>query len=617
MQSGLFGNDARFNWFSIRGVRADAQGIFLNGLPLYQYGFGGFYIDSYMLERIEVIKGPSGALYGGAAIGGIVNQVTKRPTGERLREVEAGVNSWGNGYFAFDIGDVASANNAISYRVTGKTSGGGWETDDAKDWRGFIAPSVTWSPDADTNVTLLTSFTKLSANHTGGFWPYVGTAVDAPAFGKIPKDLFYGDKDLDDVTAEQAMLGYELDHKFDNGITFRQNLRFNHLSSTERGPYPYGYASDTELFRIGFGVDSNVNLFTVDNQLEGQFDTGGAEHTLLGGVDYKRYHIDHEQWTYSASPLDVTNPNHTGGRLGPNNVYLNEDLSMSQVGVYLQDQIKFGNGFIATLNGRYDRVSTDVWSGPTAYSTTSSSQDKEYGRFSGRAGLAYEFSNGMTPYVSYTSSFDPSIGTDGITGALFKPVTGEQFEVGVKYAPEFFDGLITASYFDMTRQNVPVALVSNPFLKQQLGEVGYKGFELEAQADLTQGLKLTGALTLMDVEITEDDNAALIGNVPTLTPERTASLWLDYSFQNETLAGWSLGAGVRHTGSSWADAANSLKVPSVTLFDAAVRYDAETWGASLNVSNIFDKTYVSGCSEAFTCGYGEGRTFTLKVNAKF
>jgi len=100
-------------------------------------------------------------------------------------------------------------------------------------------------------------------------------------------------------------------------------------------------------------------------------------------------------------------------------------------------------------------------------------------------------------------------------------------------------------------------------------------------------------------------------------PNSTASLWLDYAFTSDALDGLSIGAGVRYQGKSWADQANTLRVPSATLFDAGIRYEKKGWGAALNVANLFDKEYVSGCAGANVCGYGEARTITFKLSKKW
>ncbi|WP_176074833.1 TonB-dependent receptor plug domain-containing protein, partial [Brucella intermedia] len=88
-----FGVDNDTNWLYIRGFDATANGTYLDGLQNFSYGFGGYFIDSFGIERIDVLRGPASALYGGANPGGIVNYISKRPTGERLRYLEAGINS--------------------------------------------------------------------------------------------------------------------------------------------------------------------------------------------------------------------------------------------------------------------------------------------------------------------------------------------------------------------------------------------------------------------------------------------------------------------------------------------------------------------------------------------
>uniref|UniRef100_UPI003F8603B2 TonB-dependent receptor domain-containing protein n=1 Tax=Shinella sumterensis TaxID=1967501 RepID=UPI003F8603B2 len=238
-----------------------------------------------------------------------------------------------------------------------------------------------------------------------------------------------------------------------------------------------------------------------------------------------------------------------------------------------------------------------------------------------RAGLAYEFSNGLTPYVSYTTSFDPTTATDPVNG-LLPPETGKQLELGVKYQPDFMDGLISAAYFDITRQNVPTALMENGVSRNfAIGEVDARGFETSVQANVTEGLKLIGAFTYIDMEVTKATGGAFdgtpAGNTPIQVPDVTASLWLDYAFQNETLDGVSVAAGVRHVGQSWADRANTLKVPSATLVDAAIRYQKDNWAVALNVANLFDKDYVASCQGLGSCSYGAGRTFMLKASTSW
>ncbi|MBV7517838.1 TonB-dependent siderophore receptor [Ensifer sp. ENS12] len=618
-----FGVDPDTDWFYVRGFDATQTGVFLDGLNLFSYGFGGFQIDPFMLERVEVLKGPASVLYGGANPGGIVSLISKRPSDGSSTYVETGINNNGNAFLGIDVN--RPLDDAINYRVTGKVSGGNNYTDHSEDMRGFILPQITYQPDDATSLTVYGLLQGLDQVHTGGgFLPYVGTVVDAP-FGKIDRKAFFGEPAIDTGTYVQQMLGYEIKHEFDSGWQFSQNLRYGHLYKHENGPYTYGYydpslpfpvsptpaTPDNLLYRLGFEATSKVDTFGVDNRLEGEFETGALDHTLLVGLDYKLFRLDHVQASSAATPISATDPVY-GAPQPANAIYINQVIIQQQLGVYAQDQIRFGDGWLVTLNGRYDYVDTKTDNGPTFWAPTqNSSFDYSEGAVSGRAGLAYEFDNGLTPYVSVATFFNPIVAVTA-TGNT-KPEEGEQFEAGVKYEPYFFDGVLTASIYQLTKRN---ALVTDPLtsISTQTGEVRSRGIELEGKVNLNESWKVIAGLDFMDIEVTEDANRALVGKSPYLAPDAQASLWVDYTVQQGTLEGVSLGAGVRYRGESWADKENTAKVPSSTVFDAGLRYEKDGWGAALNVTNLFDKEYVSGCSGVLVCGYGDARTVTLKLS---
>jgi iron complex outermembrane recepter protein len=607
VNAGTYGTDADTDWYFIRGFQAEQTGMFLDGLPLYQTGFGTFLTDPFLLDRVEVLKGPASVLYGGANVGGIVNMVSKRPTGERLRYTETGINNFGNAYAGFDIGDGNEEGN-LSYRLTGKVSGGGWETEDAEDLRGVIAGSVMFEPTDATSFTLYGTYQNVDLDHTStGFLPYEGTVVDRPGVGRIPRDFNYGDPGQDIYERQQAAIGYELEHDLNGDWTIKQNLRYATVSLDEEYLYVGGWAGPTELSRFGFGHDTEVRSFNADTRIEGRFDTGPLSHEFLAGFDYKNYYIDQELGFSFAPPIDVLNPVY-GVALPALSTYQDNTISMQQAGIYAQDQISLG-GLIATLNGRYDWIETELDDRLPGQGVSTSSE----GAFTGRVGLGYEFDNGLTPYVSYATSFNPSLVVDG-DGGLFEPETGRQWEVGVKYEPSFFDGLITASFFDLTRDNVVGTVPGSvPAVQQAIGEINVKGIELEAQANLGD-FKVLGALTYLEAEVITATGSVPAGNSPVQIPDLTASLWLDYTIPEGVLQGVSIGGGIRYMGSSWADEANTLEVPAATVFDAGLRYEQDDWGVALKVSNIFDNEYVSSCLSPTSCGYGAGRTATLSLH---
>lgn len=616
-----FGTDADTDWFYIRGFDATQTGVFLDGLTLFSHGFGGFQIDPFMLERVEVLKGPASVLYGGANPGGIISLISKRPVEGQHYYTEIGINSDGNAFGGFDVNDQLNEDGTIRYRVTGKVAGGDTYTDFSEDLRGMILPQITYAPDDATSLTVYALLQGLDQVHVGnGFLPYEGTVVDAP-FGKIDRDAFYGEPHLDEGSYVQQMIGYEARHELENGWSFTQNARYSHLYKHEQGPYTFGWVGGTPtgpdylLNRIGFEATSKVDAFAIDNRAENEFDLGGGSHTFLVGLDYKYYRLDHVQACCGATPISATNPVY-GVPQGANFVYLDQILTQQQLGIYAQDQIRFADGWLVTLNGRYDYVDTDS---DAAIGTSYEANDAA---LSGRAGLAYEFDNGVTPYVSAATFFNPLVGTrttdpsDPTNPAKMtglEPEEGYQYEAGIKYEPSFIDGLLTASVYRITKQNVSVA-VPGFFVSAQLGEVQSTGFELEGKFNVASDWQVIAAFSYTDLEVTEDLNPALIGKTPVIVPDTQASLWVDYTVPDGAFEGVSLGAGVRYQGESWADALNTLKVPSATLVDAAIRYEMNDWAASLNVANLFDREYVKGCQGVSVCGYGESRTVTLKLS---
>ncbi|WP_285535057.1 TonB-dependent siderophore receptor [Brucella sp. NBRC 12950] len=614
-----FGVDNDTNWIYIRGFEATQYGTYLDGLQNFSYGFGGFLIDDFGLERIEVLRGASSALYGGSNPGGIVNYISKRPDGERTRYLEAGINSYGNGYLGFDIGDKAT--DTVNYRINGKIQGGDNYTDYSKEFRGVISPSIQYKPDESTSLTILASYSHLDLTHDGGgFLPYYGTVVPTE-FGKISRKTNLTEPGLDDYNREQVQIGYEFEHQFDNDWTVRQNVRYGYAHVKEHSLYAFGYdgflaqptPGNPYVSRINFKHDTTINTFQADNQLEGTVITGALTHNLLFGAEYRYFGIDQMQQSGDGTLINPFDPVYGATQPTMRDPYIDQDLSRNQFGIYAQDRMEFGDGWIVTLNGRYDYVTTNAKGLP---------HYKDHNdRFSGRAGIGYEFENGLTPYVSVSSFFNPVLDelyrigdAPNIVITPAKPETGIQYEVGVKYRPELFDGLITASFFDLTKENV----VTGPFgNKSQLGRVNSRGFEFEVQANINESWRLTGALTAYDLTVKDDDDTSLIGKRPYLLPEQQASVFVEYKVPEGVLEGVKLGGGIRYVGSSYADAQNTLKVPAVTLADLKLGYEKDNWGIDLNVTNLFDKDYVAGCQGVYVCGYGEGRKALLKVHTKW
>ncbi|UPJ45514.1 TonB-dependent siderophore receptor [Bradyrhizobium sp. 40] len=616
VRAGTFGADTRNDWWLIRGFKSDDVGLFLDGMQLFYTSYASWKLQTPNMERVEVLRGPSAVLYGGSSPSGIVNVISKMPPAEPVRFIETGVNNFGNAYVGFDVGGPVATtpeNGKLFYRVVGQVQNGPTQVNFTPDNNYFIAPSVTWKPDADTTFTVLASASRQETRGIN-FLPYEGTVTNA-RFGKIPTSFFAGDPSVDKFTREQEMLGYQFERNLTDDLTFRQNARFAHVDVTYRGYVGNNWAdiNTASLGRYNWYAKNTANQANLDNQLEYRFNTGAVRHTMLFGVDLKGYQIDdYQAFNFGTVPsINVFNPAYGFDIPLTGTPFRNFQITQKQAGTYLQDQMKLGN-FTLVLSGRNDWVET-TQAGRDTGATLASRDDS---KFSGRAGLIYNFDNGIAPYVSYATSYNPIIGLNA-QNQLFLPETGQQAEIGVKVAPRGFDGYFTASVFDLKRQNVATTDPVVTTLQNQTGEVTSRGIELEAVANATRELKLIGSFTAYHLFNSRDLDPALVGKTPTNTPELLVSGWADYTFKDGPLAGFGFGGGVRYVGSSWADTANTLEVPAVVLGDLALHYEWQNWRTALNVVNLTDKIYVASCAAASSCFYGDRRRVTASVSYKW
>lgn len=627
---GTFGVDPRNDWFLIRGFKSDDNSTFLDGLQLFYTGYASWKLPPFNLERVDILRGPSAVLYGGSSQAGLVNAISKMPPAEPLRYMETGINQYGNRYLSFDFGGpvpLKTESGQLFYRLVGQLQSGGTQTDFVKDDNYFIAPSLTWKPDADTTFTLLASAQKSQSN-TLNFLPYVGTVTSSP-FGRIPTNFFLGDPTTDHFKREQDMIGYQFERNLTDNITFRQNARFAHIDVDYAGPYGGGYVSTTPLpnglyvpnspliGRSNFMARDIANQANLDNQFEVRFRTGEISHTALFGADFKYYSIDDIQGFggtanggTGAFPVNFLNPVYTPTPAFDGFVYQNSVITQKQVGLYAQDQIKWDR-WTLVLSGRNDFVGTnnDSRIGP--------SQSRSDSKFSGRAGLIYTSDIGLAPYVSYATSYNPIIGVSALTGQLFLPETGQQTEVGIKFSPAGMNGYISAALFDLKRQNALSANSFIPIFATQTGEVTSRGLELEAVANLTPEFKMMASFTTYHLFNSKDPDPSLIGKTPPNTPQQIASAWGDYTIKSGPLTGLGFGAGVRYRGASYADLANQFLVPSAVVGDASIHYEWDGWRLALNVDNITDKIYVSSCSSVYACYYADRRRATASLAYKW
>ncbi|WP_043832619.1 TonB-dependent siderophore receptor [Muricoccus aerilatus] len=598
-----YGTDSRTDWFQLRGFNAQDVGIFLNGLR-YNAGYAGNVYETYGLERYEILRGPTSVLYGQIAPGGLVNQVSRRPTDTPQGEVRLTAGSYGRTQAQGTTSGPLTADGTWSYSLTALGRASQTPVDGMRDDRVFVAPALTWRPDPNTSLTVLGYYQH---DETSGnqFLPYDGTVRPTP-YGRIGRNRFTGEPDFDRYDRTQYGLGYEFSHRFNNVFSFQQNLRYAHTGIDWQQVYGNGLDTDRRtLKRIGYAADIDVNTFHVDNQLRADFNTGPVSHTVLAGFDYSQVAYRNNQSFANAAGLDVLSPSY-GAALPTLSPFNFTRQNTTQYGLYLQDQIRIDRLIlIAGLRQDYARADTlNRLDGSNSYQNDDA--------FTWRAGALYLFDNGLAPYLSYARSFQPQIGTD-LRGNTYDPLRGEQYEAGIKFQPVGLRSFVQASAFHLTQRNSLTPDPASTFNNIATGQIRVRGLELEAVAELGAGITLTGSYTYLDPEITRSTVADELGNRPVGVPRNTAGLYAEYTFVTapKPLSGLTLGLGTRYLGNTTTANANYNVVPSTVLFDATVRYDLAALSErmqgltlAVNASNLADTRYVSRCTSDTACFYG-------------
>lgn len=605
-----YGTDARFDSPIIRGFSA-ANSQYLNGLKLERSG-GMISMEPYGFERIDVLRGPASVLYGQGNPGGLIDFISKRPLWKDYREVNVEGATFDRYTGSFDFSGVIPNTTDFAYRLTGLVRQGGTQMDHVKDDRYFIAPAFTWRPSTDTTFTLLSSFQHDRSNSPIGL-PNEYT-VNASSDNRLSRSTYLGEPSFDKSDRTLSNVGYEFKHRFNDTWSVEQSARYTWLNWTYQNLYYSGLSStDSSIANRGAIYQTeNLGTFTIDNHAQAEFGTGPFSHTVLLGLDLRRHHTDTLSEYGTAPSVNIYDPQY--GQTIAKNIWYTSKINgtTSQAGLYTQDQIKFGK-WLATLGLRHDWASTNS-STLTNYGNTYQDQSDHASTY--RTGVTYLFDNGVAPYVSYSTSFEPVIGNmpASLGGAAFKPSEGKQYEAGVKYQPIGWRGFITAAVYDLTQTNVSSStLISGVSQTVQEGEVKVRGVEISALANLAEGLDLTANYTYTDAKISAGDNA---GNRPSNVPLHSANAWLDYTFKSGPWAGFGFGGGTRYVGSRYDLDTNANKLDANLLFDAAAHYEIGKWRFQINVRNIMDVDYVATCG-SFGCYYGDGRTVTGKVTYKF
>ena len=619
-----YGSDSRSEWLKVRGFEPTQ---FLDGLALPKGSYTMPKLETWDLERVALLRGPASSVYGQTPAGGLLDMVSRRPEDIASHEVQLQIGSYQRKQISFDSTGPIDDEGQFLYRVSGVVRDSNTTIDHTDDKRYNIAPSLTWNIDPDTQLTFLSQFNRDDTGTTSQFLPIQGTLVSTPA-GKVKPHKNLGDPSWEFYDKTYYALGYAFEHRLNDVWQVRQNLRYTKsdlsFQSITAGGYYGSVADDGTVQRGANIVNEDISQFAVDNNLQADFNTGALKHTLLIGLDHQRVNT-HYKWEYGPAPVSNINNPIYGQDFSkvPYIAYNDYNQKTRDTGLYVQDQMALDNWRL-TVGGRQDWLHTDT----TFYNLNDARDKRDDSAFTGNAALSYVFDSGFTPYVSYAESFQAEPG--GFGGKAFKPGTGKQYEVGLKYQPPGSSLLFTAAVYDLTRKNI--VLSDTLGVSRPLGEANVRGLELEAVGDVNDNLKLTAAYTYANTKMTKVSDPKDKNRPLPLTPEHQASIWADYTWHKGVLEGFGIGLGARYIGETDNIAIGSMgyvadaaygHTNAYTVYDAAVHYDLGNVSktlkgatVSVNANNVFDKQYLSTC-DGFYCYYGDRRTIMASVDYKW
>lgn len=611
------------NYFDSRSDSFKARGgdvtQYLDGMVRFIGYWNDTRPDPYTLERVEFLRGPSSVLYGQGSVGGVLNLTSKRPQAETQREVQVQLGSNARKQIAADMTGKLTQDGDWLYRLVAVGRDSDTQVDHVRDDRMVIAPTVTWKPSAATSLTLQLTHQKDKSGSLIGFFPWQGTQLPN-SYGQIPTSTFISEPGWDRYNSESTSWGYLFSHQIDSTWTVRQNLRrsvsnvdyrtlytsFAANAALGRPARPVFNADNRTVLRDASWTLGNARMLLVDTQVEGKLRWGDAEHTVLGGLDVQRNHWGQQSWRSVAPAIDVYNPVYGNFTVpSASAVTRMPSVEQRQLGFYAQDQIKWGR-WTTTLGLRHDNAKSDTEGRPAA-----AASDKAWSK---RAGVTYQMDGGWAPYAGYSESFQP-LGGANFYGVPFKPQRGQQWEAGVKWQPPGQGISAFAAVYQLREKNRKTTDPANPLNSLQIGEVKVKGFEAEVQASLARQWDFTVGYAFTDAKISRS-NTGDQGLPVASTPRHTASAWLSHRFASEGRGGWTVGAGLRYTGSQWSGT-SAISTPAATLADAMVAYDAGDWRVAFNVVNLTDKVHITQCLARGDCFYGQARTYTLTSTYRF
>ena len=582
--------------------------------------------DSFNLQSVEVVKGPSAVLFGRGSTGGAINQVSKAPL---LTPVQSVTTNLGTNDLYRATGDVNipfAATSAFRINAMGESSQVA-ERDEVRNRRWGVAPSLAFGIGEQDTLT----FAYLHQQEDNVPDPGIPFLNGAPA--PVPRDAYYG-LAQDRVTTHDDIGTARYKHDFNSSISIADTLRYAHYEFSYIDNLPnYGKSPPTAATPIGSvlvgrdapassGIQSNL---TNQVDLNSRFTTGAVGHTLVVGLEVARQTNDLSRYNNPFNSNNTWVPLTPLLNPDPNEfepaqpVTQTQDTVARSTAVYITDTLNLGRYFDLIAGMRYDRFSADYKQ--VTLTTGALLNLNHVDRLgSPRAALIFKPTPMQSYYLSFGTSFDPSAEALALTAktANLGPVKAHTYEAGAKMA--VLDGTLnlTGAVFRTEVDNAQTNDPENPTITVLNGDQRVSGLELGVSGYVTDKWELFGGYTLLDSKTLSAGTASLVGKELPNTAHNALNLWSEYEFSDAL----EIGAGGNWLGPRFADTGNTARIPGYVVWNAMVSYKVTpALSMQLNALNLFnrlyfDAPYFTSLSENHVI-MGAGRSVQLTARMNF
>ncbi|MFM0438815.1 TonB-dependent siderophore receptor [Paraburkholderia strydomiana] len=619
-EGGQIGNNINLRGFSAR------TDIYLDGFR----DRGQYYRDTFNLESIDVLYGPSSLYFGRGSTGGVINQVSKQPTLKPRADVSLQAGTHDRYRTTVDLDTPITSTSAFRINAFGQSLGSSRDVMKSKDYG--VAPEVKFGIGTPTEITL-----SALIQHNRDQPDYGIPALNGhPA--PVHRGTFYGFTD-DRTIQDVQTLNARIEHRFNDNLKLRNQTQFSHYSTEARatnaasvltGPLPtstaltngnYTTIDPSRLFVKLQGKDRNINDHSVYNStdVEAKFNTGFIKHDVVAGVDLSHETYSNQSFATTTPGLPsntiaivpLVDPTYTTRPSNAKTVATNlAESSANGVGIYANDTVSIGEHWKIVGGLRWDRYEASIHNSINAPSYATQTNYFT----SVRGGVIWQPADWQSYYVSYGTSFNPSLEALTLTNNTqsLPPEHNKSYEVGAKW--DLLGGglSVTQSLFNIEKTNARTLNADGSYTLD--GDVRVRGYQLGLAGHITDKWQVFGGYTYMDATILKALDGTT-GKTPANTPRNMLTLWTTYAFTPH----WEIGGGPIYTSSRYAANNNFVKVGGYTRWDAMAAYHAKKYDVQFNVLNLTDKNYYDALipSDGGRAVPGNGRTFLATLNYRF